>query len=121
MKTHAATITTLALLSLSFALAAPGVAARAATGNQAPLAASAKINLLRPLSVGVAPEPPSFEAEPPGPEATPAPKPEEWKTARPVRLTHDADGCQAFRAREWVKIHCAGFPAAAASLLAGTR
>src|SRR4051794_24916613 len=111
MKKHAATATTLALLAVGIALAAPGVTALAAPGQHAPLA-SGRANVLRAVAAGMTQELSSFEVEPPGSEVTPAPKPDEWKTARPVKLTHDAEGCQAFRAREWLKIHCGGFPAA---------
>jgi len=64
---------------------------------------------------------PSLDADPPGAEVTPVPKPDEWKAAPVVRLARDVDACRAYRVREWLKIHCAGFPAAGASLLAGTR
>jgi hypothetical protein len=63
----------------------------------------------------------SLETDPPGAEVTPMPKPDEWKGAREVRLAHDVEACHAFRVREWLKIHCGGFPAAGASMLAGSR
>jgi hypothetical protein len=67
------------------------------------------------------PERPSFTADPPGTEATPAPTPDEWKAAPAVTLDHDVAACRAYRVREWVKLHCGGFPAAGVTLLAGTR
>jgi hypothetical protein len=71
-----------------------------------------------PVSSGA---PLELEASPPGAEVTPAPKPDEWKAAPVVRLSHDVEACRAYRVREWLKIHCAGFPAAGISLLAGAR
>jgi hypothetical protein len=65
-------------------------------------------------------DPNSFAANPPPPDATPAPKPEEWQDAPTVRLDHDVESCRAYRVREWIKINCTGMPAAGASLLAGT-
>ena len=66
-------------------------------------------------------DPSAFAEDPPAPEATPAPKPDEWKDAPLVHLDHDVDACKAYRVREWVKIHCSAMPFAGASLLAGTR
>jgi hypothetical protein len=66
-------------------------------------------------------DPRSFVSDPPPAEATPIPKPDEWKDAPSVQLTRDVAACHAYRVREWVKIHCAGFPAAGVSQLAGTR
>jgi hypothetical protein len=66
-------------------------------------------------------DPGAFAADPPSAEVTPPPKPDEWKAAPVVRLSRDVEACRAYRVREWLKIHCAGFPAAGASLLAGTR
>jgi hypothetical protein len=53
---------------------------------------------------------PSFDAEPFPPDKTPAPSPAEWKAAPRVRLTRRAqraEACNAYRVREWIKIHCA--------------
>ncbi len=69
----------------------------------------------------VEPAPPSLAADPPGADVTPAPKPDEWKTAPVVGLAHDVKACRAYRVREWLKVHCTGFPAAGVSLLAGAR
>jgi hypothetical protein len=77
--------------------------------------------VLHSIADGLKPEPPSLAADPPGTEASPAPKPDEWKSAPSIKLDHDVETCKAFRVREWVKIHCTDFPAAAVSLLAGTR
>jgi hypothetical protein len=66
-------------------------------------------------------DPGSFVADPPPAEPTPVPKLDEWSAAPAVRLTRDVAACTAYRVREWVKIHCAGSPAAGVSLLAGTR
>ncbi len=98
-------------------LALPLAAALLATS--APSAAPAGAPDLVVDGGGAGPD--ALAADPPGAEATPAPKPDEWKAAPVVRLAHDVEACRAYRVREWLKIHCAGFPAAGASLLAGTR
>ena len=66
-------------------------------------------------------DPRSFVADPPGAETSPRPKPDEWKDAPVVKLTRDVAACQAYRVREWMKIHCSGFPAAGVAQLAGPR
>jgi hypothetical protein len=63
----------------------------------------------------------SLEAAPPGAEISKAPKAEEWKTAPRVKLARSVAACNAYRVREWLKIHCSGFPGAGVSLLAGSR
>jgi hypothetical protein len=59
-----------------------------------------------------------MEDDPPGPEKTPNPTLDEWKTAAKLKLTRADKRCNAYRVREWVKIHCS-FPAAGAALMAG--
>jgi hypothetical protein len=52
---------------------------------------------------------PAFDAEPFPPEKTPPPSPAEWKAAPRVHLTRRAqraEACNAYRVREWIKIHC---------------
>ncbi len=63
----------------------------------------------------------SLEAAPPGVETSKAPTAEEWKTAPRVKLARNVAACNAYRVREWLKIHCSGFPGAGVSLLAGSR
>jgi hypothetical protein len=63
----------------------------------------------------------SLEAAPPGAEVSKAPTAEEWKTASRVKLARNAPACSVYLVREWLKIHCSGFPGAGVSLLAGSR
>jgi hypothetical protein len=63
----------------------------------------------------------ALDVDPPGAEISKEPKIEEWKTAAPVKLARGVPACSAYRVREWLKIHCAGFPGAGVSLLAGSR
>jgi hypothetical protein len=52
---------------------------------------------------------PAFDAEPFPEEKSKAPKANEWKDAKEVRLSRAsrrANGCTAYRLREWIKIHC---------------
>ncbi len=52
---------------------------------------------------------PAFDAEPFPEEKSKAPKANEWKDAKEVRLSRAsrrANGCKAYRLREWIKIHC---------------
>jgi hypothetical protein len=38
-----------------------------------------------------------------------------------VKLARNVPGCNASRVREWLKIHCSGFPGAGVALLAGSQ
>lgn len=112
----------------------PALSPRAPLAGALALAAAAALVVcsssvalaVRPAS-SVAPPPPvtpagtSLAADPPSAEVTAAPRPDEWKNAPAVRLSHDVDACRAYRVREWLKVHCAAFPAAGVSLLAGPR
>jgi hypothetical protein len=60
-----------------------------------------------------------MEDDPPGEEKTPAPSLDEWKGAAKIKIARADKRCNAYRVREWVKIHCA-FPAAGAALMAGS-
>ena len=65
-------------------------------------------------------QPPRFDAEPFGDDATPAPKAAEWKPTTPVSLTSSSvKTCRAYRLREWVKIRCSEMSAASLALLGG--
>jgi hypothetical protein len=97
------------------ASASAASAASAAPAASAASAASAAPAAEAPPAV----EGKSFAEAPPGAEKSKAPTPEEWKTAPWVALTRSAALCRAYRVREWLKIHCDGFPAAGVSLLAG--
>jgi len=61
----------------------------------------------------------SFQEEPPGPEKSGAPSAEAWREAKVIPLDRNVAACRAYRVREWLKVHCDGFPAAGVSLLAG--
>ena len=63
----------------------------------------------------------SLDAAPPSAEVSKAPTAEEWKTASRAKLARSVAACNAYRVREWLKIHCSGFPGAGVSLLAGSR
>jgi hypothetical protein len=111
MKRTAAPLAAAALFAL-------GAAAFAATSPTASPAAADHPRILRP-NVALRFDPNALEVDPPSAVETPLPKPAEWKDAPQIRLAHDVDACRAYRVREWVKIHCSGFPAAGVSLLAG--
>jgi hypothetical protein len=76
-------------------------------------------------SAAVAPAPhvegKSLDADPPSAEISKTPKAEEWSAAPAVKLARNVPGCNAYRVREWLKIHCSGFPGAGASLVSGSR
>jgi hypothetical protein len=59
-----------------------------------------------------------MEDDPPGEEKTPAPSLDEWKGATKIKIARADKRCNAYRVREWVKVHCS-FPAAGAALMAG--
>ncbi len=61
----------------------------------------------------------SFAEAPPAEEKSKAPTLAEWKDAPRVTLEREEPLCRSYRVREWLKIHCSGFPAAGVSLLAG--
>ncbi|NUQ78695.1 MAG: hypothetical protein HUU21_34640 [Polyangiaceae bacterium] len=72
-------------------------------------------------SAGPAPEAPptkGLEDDPPGEEKTPAPALDEWKGAAKIKIHRADKRCNAYRVREWVKIHCS-FPAAGAAMITG--
>jgi hypothetical protein len=72
-------------------------------------------------SAGAVPDAPptkGMEDDPPGEEKTPAPSLDEWKGAARIKIARADKRCNAFRLREWVKIHCS-LPAAGAALMAG--
>jgi hypothetical protein len=65
---------------------------------------------------------PAFDAEPFPEEKSQAPTPSEWKDVPRVRLSRVADGvtgCNAYRVREWIQIHC-DRQTAGARLIAGS-
>lgn len=95
------------------ASAAPSVAGSAATSASA-APAGAPVS-----SAAVAASGKSFQEEPPLPEKNPMPSTEAWREALPIALDRGVAACRAYRVREWLKIHCDGFPAAGVSLLAG--
>lgn len=64
---------------------------------------------------------PSLDADPPSAEVSKTPKMDEWSAAPKVKLARNVPGCNAYRVREWLKIHCSGFPGAGAALVAGSR
>src|SRR6185437_13229155 len=65
---------------------------------------------------------PPFDAAPFPEEKTPMPKVEEWKPATPVALTSALPrACNAYRVREWVKIHCSDRATSSIALLGGSR
>ncbi len=64
---------------------------------------------------------PSLDADPPSAEVSKTPKLEEWIAAPKVKLARNVPGCSAYRVREWLKIHCSGFPGAGVSLVTGSR
>ena len=115
MKRYAAPLAASVLLASAAALGAVPAHKRP-PGRQMPPPMAAP-----PVADPTRPDLASFASDPPAAEATPAPKPEEWKAAPAVRLTHDVGACRAYRVREWLKVHCSGFPAAGVALLAGSR
>jgi hypothetical protein len=62
-----------------------------------------------------------LDASPPGVEISKTPTIDEWKTAPQAKLARSVPACKSYRVREWLKIHCSGFPGAGASLVAGSR
>jgi len=114
---------TVAALVAVAAVAAPTavVAAHEPAGNARIHPAALRPGLMLQAHLGEPADPNSFTESPPPPDASPAPKPEEWKDAPKVRIDHDVEACRAYRLREWIKINCTGLPAAGVSLLAGTR
>jgi hypothetical protein len=64
---------------------------------------------------------PSLDVDPPSAEVSKTPKMDEWNAAMKVKLARNVPGCNAYRVREWLKIHCSGFPGAGASLVTGSR
>jgi len=85
-------------------------------GSAAPSAAPAASAAPPPSEEGK-----SLDADPPGVEISKAPKIDEWKSAPRVKLARGVPACNAYRVREWLKIHCSGFPGAGVSLLAGSQ
>jgi len=64
---------------------------------------------------------PPFDAAPFPEEKTPMPKPADWKPATPVALTSPLPrACNAYRVREWVKIHCSDRQTSSLALLGGS-
>jgi hypothetical protein len=117
-----------ALLAFSAAAALARPVVTAVHPMPTVLAAGDALQRIASDDAGAAPEPKvapvdvgAFTLDPPTAEVTPAPKPDEWKAAPAARLSRDVEACRGYRVREWLKIHCAGFPAAGVSLLAGTR
>ncbi len=104
-------------IAAAAALLTPAVDAPAvpASPSAAPSAAS---SAAAPTAVA---EGKSLDADPPGAEVSKAPKAEEWSAAPKVKLARNVPGCNTYRVREWLKIRCSGFPAAGASLIAGSR
>lgn len=111
-----------ALLCLLSGAEAPAEEAPKASASAASAASAPGASAAPPGSAAEGPpivEGKSFAEDPPGAEKTKAPTPEEWKTAPSVALTRGVAACRGYRVREWLKLHCDGFPAAGVSLLAG--
>ena len=96
-------------------------------GRTFALASIAALALATPPAPAQSPPAPAdlarpLDADPPGPEKSPAPKAAEWAAAGRVRLTRvgpQAAGCNAIRVREWLRIRCP-MKTFAVSLLGGS-
>ena len=99
-----------AIALLTPAASAPAVPAALSAAPSAAAATTASVANL-----------PSLDADPPSAEVSKTPKMDEWSAAPKVRLARNVPGCNAYRVREWLKIHCSGFPGAGASLITGSR
>lgn len=108
------------IISLAAVAALLTPAADAPAVPASPSAPAAPTGLATAVAL-VAAEAKALDADPPGPEVSAAPKVDEWKSARPVKLARSVPACSAYLVREWLKIHCSGFPGAGVSLLAGSR
>lgn len=93
--------------------AAPDAPATASAG------ASAAAPVASASSFAGAPALPPFDAEPFPPDATPAPKADEWRAATPVSLTRNFTPCRAYRVREWMKVNCSHLAGAGIAQITG--
>lgn len=83
------------------------------------LSASAEKGSPAPGAATPAADGKTFEDDPPGTEQTPAPTLDEWRSAERVKIARADGRCNAYRVREWLKVHCS-FPAAGVAQMAGS-
>lgn len=109
------------MLTIAAAMALLTPAADAPAVPASPSAAPSAAPPTTSATAMVAGEGTSLDADPPSAEISKTPKLDEWNGAPTVKLARNVPGCKAYRVREWLKIHCSGFPGAGASLVTGSR